>query len=167
LIRSALPALALTLAACGQSAEQQRKDDDRDVAAVEAAQNRLPPTEAVALQFLLPADQARMDGVGGRCIYSNGETSRTDPVLVTMGSFGWIKVKGELIKLAADSSSDPGPVRTWTRYTGRENTLRILPAESRVAPSDSARTRQQVRLVVRDAWDREVSAATLLQDCRP
>ena len=157
----------MALAACGPNAEQQRKDDDKDVAAVEAAQHRLPPTEAVALQLLLPEDQARMDGVGGRCAFSNREAAQTDPVLVTMGSFGWIKVKGELIKLAADSGSEPGPVRTWTRYTGRENTLRILPAETRTAPSDSIRTRQLVRLVMRDAWDREVSAADLVQDCKP
>ena len=135
---SAPSILGLALAACGPSAEQQRKSDDRDVAAVEAAQNRLPPTKAVALQFLAPADQARMDGAGGRCAYGNGGAQQTDPVLVTMGSFGWIKVRGELTKLAADSGSEPGPVRTWTHYTGQEITLRVLPDESSAAPNDSA-----------------------------
>ena len=164
-MRAALLILVLALTACGKSDEQRKEEDKRDVAAVEAAQNRLPPIEPVALESLLPEDRGRIDAVGGRCSYALAQPHRTDPLLVTVGSFGWIKIGGALTKLAADTGSDPGPARTWTQYTGLEISLRILPAGSSDAPAESAAMRRPVRVIVRDAWDRVLLTENLVQAC--
>ena len=164
-MRAALLILPLALAACAKSDIEQQKEDEAAVAAVEAAQNRLPPIKPVALQSLLAGDRGRMDGGSGRCSYGFAVPQRSDPIFVTMGSFGWIKVAGVLIKLAGDVGSEPGPARTWTHYTGLDMTLRILPGDSSVAPRASNGADRPVRLVVRDVWDREVLTENLVQAC--
>ena len=165
MMRTTLLILVLTLTACGKSDEQRKEEDKKDVAMVEAAQNRLPPIKPVALGSLLPEDRGRIDAVGGRCSFAFAVPDRSDLILVTMGSFGWIKLGGALTKLAADTGSDPGPARTWTHYTGLEISLRILPAGSSDAPAGSAAMRRPVRVIVRDALDRVLLTENLVQSC--
>ena len=165
-MRATLLMLVLALTGCGKSDEQREKEDARDVAMVKAVQNRLPPIELVVLQSLLPADRGRIDAVGGRCSYALAKPEATDPVAVTVGSFGWIKITDELLKLAADTGSEAGPAQTWTHYTGREISLRFLPGEASGAQANSAAMRRSIRMVVRDSWDRVILTENLVQACR-
>ncbi len=156
------------LAACGKNPAEQLREDDQAVAAVNAAQNRLPPVQPFVPEFLSSEDMARMDGAGGRCSYHfPGPHGRSNFVLVTMGSFGWIKNDSELIKLAADTGSAGAPARTWTHYTGRNLTLRIdNPRPSMHAPPNShALVEDLVTLTVRDQYDRAIFREELAQDC--
>lgn len=161
-MRCSLVLLAL-LSACGQSKEGRARDDAAAIAAVKAAQNQLPPIRLIVPEALLPDDLGRIDASGGRC--SLVLPSGAAPVLVTMGSYGWIKLDSELIKLAADIGSDHGPVRTWSHYVGKQITLRVEPADTDTAPG-SGPVRHRVKLVVRDAWDRIVFAADGAQACQ-
>lgn len=155
----------LLVGACGKDPVQQRREDDQAVAAVNAAQNRLPPLKPLRLQQLTSEDLGRMDDVGSRCTLPADPTGPAIPQIVTMGSYGWIKLDGELIRLAADTSSQPGYGKTWSRYTGKELTLRIEPAESPAAPATAKDVHRLVRLTVRDAWQRVIYETSAWQAC--
>jgi hypothetical protein len=155
----------LLVAGCGKDPVQQRREDDQAVAAVNAAQNRLPPPKPFRPEPLTVEDLARMDDVGARCILPADPAGPAIPQLVTMGSYGWIKLDGELIRLVADTAGQPGNNRTWSRYTGKELTLRIEPAEARAAPITANGVHRRVRLTVRDAWQRVIFETTVWQAC--
>lgn len=106
-----------------------------------------------------------MDDVGSRCTLPVDPDGHAIPQLVTMGSYGWIKLDGELIRLAADTSSQPGYGKTWSRYTGKQLTLRIEPTESRAAPVTANGVHRLVRLTVRDAWQRVIYEKSVWQAC--
>lgn len=163
-------ALALALSACGQNAERKRQEDERAIAAVEAAQRQMPPLKTVTLQDLSADDRSRIDGEGGRCRYAAAGAAPDVIHLVTMGSYGWLRIdSGEMMQLAADTGSTPSPARTWSRYTGKQLTLRIEPARTEglppAAPDPGVEFTGPVTITVRDAWDRIVASGAFTQDC--
>lgn len=156
--------LLLALAACGQSAEERKAADEADVEAVKAAQNRLPPLEPARPEPLMQEDIARVDASGPGCMVRLGE-GMTPPVLVTVGSFGWLKLDGAIIKVAGDSGSERGPNETWTRYTGKYATLRLEFPDGDL-PATGLETRTHpVILTMRDPYDRVVYRGQGTQTC--
>lgn len=65
--------------------------DEADVEAVKAAQNRLPPLQPAIPEPSLQEDFARVDASGPGCMVRLGEGMKP-PVLITVGSFGWLKL---------------------------------------------------------------------------
>lgn len=145
----------LVVAACGPTEEERRADDAADVAAVNAAQNRLPPVVPVRPELLIGGDMERIDASGPGCTITIGDTLGP-PVFVAVGSYGWIKLDGLMIKFAGDTGSERGPEKTWTRYTGRERTLRIEDADAMPLSTGEGAGDSDVVLTMRDAWDRVV-----------
>lgn len=156
--------LLLALAACGQSAEQRRAADEADVEAVKAAQNRLPPLEPIQPEPLMQEDVARIDASGPGCMVRLGE-GMAPPIFVTVGSFGWFKLDGEMIKVAGDSGSEHGPAQTWTRYTGKQATLRLEYAPGDVSPSGLDERSRTVIVTMRDPYDRVIYRGQGVQTC--
>lgn len=163
-MRAGLLLLLPALAACGQSAEEKRAADDADVAAVEAAQKRMPPLEPVRPQVLLEGDIARIDAVGPGCILRIGE-GLSPPVLITVGSFGWLKLEDEIVKMAGDSGSERGPAQTWTHYTGRQATLRIGFEDGEIQPTGAATEGRAAILTMRDSYGRVIYRGRGIQTC--
>lgn len=163
-MRFLVPVAALALAACGQSAEERRAADDADVAAVKAVQNRLPPLAPIKPEVLMDEDISRIDASGPGCMLRIGE-GLAPAVLVTVGSYGWIKLDGEVIKLAGDSGSERGPADTWTRYAGKKATLRIDSADGDIPATEAPGRSRAVTLTLRDAYDRVIYRGEGTQTC--
>lgn len=156
--------LLSALAACGQSAEEKRAADDADVAAVKDAQNRMPPLLPVKPEVLMDGDMARIDASGPGCIVLMGQGPAV-PVLVTVGSFGWLKLDGTILKIAGDSGSDRGPADTWTHYTGKQTSVRIRFESGDSAPTSAPGEDHVVTLTMRDAYDRVIYRGQGMQTC--
>lgn len=163
-MRAGLLLLLPALAACGQSAEEKRAADDADVAAVKAAQKRMPPLAPIRPEVLLEEDVARIDAAGPGCILRMGE-GLSPPVLITIGSFGWLKLDGEIVKVAGDSGSERGPAQTWTHYTGKQATLRIGFEDGEVQPTGASAEGRAASLTVRDSYDRVIYRGHGIQTC--
>lgn len=151
-MRRAILALTLLAAACGPSPEDKAREDAAAIAAVNAAQNRLPPIKALSLEQFTPGDFARMDDTGASCAFY----AETRAIAMARPSYGWIKLEGELMRLVSDSGSATGPLGTRTHYTGRALSLRIEPSDATAVDSVEPRQAGSARLVVYDSWDRAV-----------
>lgn len=159
MIREAVLILALMLGACGQSPEEMAREDEAAVAAVKAAQNRIPPPSALSPEQFGPDDFARMDDHGASCAFYLGSVPDARAVLMARPSYGWIKLEGDLLKLVSDSGSDAGPLGTWTRYAGKDISIRIEHKRADRVASEAPRQEAPAQLMVRDRWDRVVFAA--------
>ena len=160
-MRAAILALTLLAAACGPSPEDKAREDAAAIAAVNAAQNRLPPIKTLSLEQFTPGDFARMDDTGASCAFY----AESRAVGMARPSYGWIKLEGELIRLVSDSGSTAGPLGTWTRYTGRALSLRIEPVGAAIADSAQPQQTGPAQLVVTDSWDRAVFAVAGSMRC--
>lgn len=156
--------LLLLPAACGPSESERRAQDQAAVAAVKAAQNRLPPLVPLKPESLLDEDIARVDASGPGCLVRLGE-GLAPPVLVTVGSFGWLKLDGAIVKLAGDSGSERGPVDTWTNFTGKIVTLRLGYPGGGAKAGDPAAASRAVTLTLRDPYGRVVYRGAGMQSC--
>lgn len=144
----------LLLAACGQpSAEQQARRDAAAVAQVNAAQNQLPPLQPIRLEPLGPDDMARIDAQGVGCaFYPTGAAGA--PVMVNDRSLAWVKRDAGIVKLASDPGSAQSPGGTWSRYVGREFTLRTEAESGPGAPAGEEGASWPAELTLRDPHDR-------------
>lgn len=164
-MRTAVLALALFFAACSPDPAQQAREDAAAVAAVNAAQNRIPPLKALGLEQLAPEDFARMDDTGASCAFYLGTVPQATALMVARPSYGWIKIDSELLRLISDSGSTAGPLGTRNHYTGKELTVRIEPRSADSAISREPRQIVSAQIIVRDRWDRVVFAAAGEQRC--
>ena len=160
-MRHAVLVLTLLAAACGPSPEDKAREDAAAIAAVNAAQNRLPPIKALSLEQFTPGDFARMDDTGASCAFY----AETRAIAMARPSYAWIKLDGELIRLVSDSGSANGPLGTWAHYTGRALSLRIEPVGAAKADSTQPRQAGPAQLVVTDSWDRAVFAVAGSMRC--
>ena len=151
-MRRAILALTLLAAACGPSPEDKAREDAAAIAAVNAAQNRLPPVKTLSLAQFTPDDFARMDDTGASCAFY----AESRAIAMARPSYGWIKLEGELIQLVSDSGSAAGPLGTYSRYTGRALSLRIEPAGAAAAATMQTRLEMPAMISVFDQWDRVV-----------
>ncbi len=163
-MRWIVPFMLLALGACGQSAEQRRAADEADIEAVKAAQNRLPPLAPAQPEPLMQDDIARIDASGPGCMVRLGE-GLSPPIFFTVGSFGWFKVDGAMIKVAGDSGSEHGPADTWTRYTGKQATLRLEYAGGGVPATGLEARSHAVIVTMRDPYDRVIYRGQGIQTC--
>ena len=115
-MRHAVLVLTLLAAACGPSPEDKAREDAAAIAAVNAAQNRLPPIKALSLEQFTPGDFARMDDTGASCAFY----AETRAIAMARPSYAWIKLDGELIRLVSDSGSG----FTWA---GNSQSNRLTP----------------------------------------
>jgi hypothetical protein len=151
-MRAAVLVLSLLIAACGQSPEDKAREDAAAVSAVNAAQNRLPPLKALALERFMPDDFARMDDTGASCAFYSEDRA----MAMARPSYGWIKLEGELLQLVSDSGSTAGPLGTYSRYTGRKLSMQIEPAGAASVGALQTRQTMPAILSVSDQWDRTV-----------
>ena len=160
-------ALVLALAACGDdpSPEEQAQADARDVAMVEAANEAMPPLEEVTPEPILFPDIERYDLLGQACNYAPGTSLGTRVIAREADAF--VKIDGEIVRLAADPGSRELPMHTRTLYSGKEYALRLQIAEQdagEAAPDGSTNYEGNVQL--RDAYGRLVYEGTGLAQCK-
>lgn len=143
----------LLLAACADqtSPEDQERLDAEAVEMVENANSMEPPLEEIAPDILSDEDMADFDIEGARCIFMPGTNSGAR--LVTRSLDAFIKLDGDVQRLAADSGSLELEQGTRTLYNGRAYVVRLEMADG------------EGRIDIRDAWDRVVYSGSGPVDC--
>ena len=156
---------ALLLAGCGEemSPEEQALRDERDVAMVEAANDVNPPLEPITPEPILLPDIERLDLYGAACNYAPGTSLGTR--VIARETDAYIKVDGEVMRLAADAGSRELPQGTRTLYSGKAYSVRlVVTGEGEPAPGGAVN--YEGTIMVRDAYGREVYEGTGLAQCR-
>ena len=99
------------LAACGEelTPEEQARQDERDIAMVERANEAMPPLQQVTPEPLLYPDLERHDLYGEACVYAPGTSLGTRVFAREADAF--VKIDGEVERLAADPGSRELPMR--------------------------------------------------------
>jgi len=158
-------AALLALAGCGRepTPEEQAMADARDVAMVEAANEVMPPLDEVTPEPILLPDIERFDLYGEACNYAPGTSLGTRVVAREADAF--VKIEGEVHRLAADPGSRELPLHTRTLYNGREYSLRLT-----MMPQDGTEgeetTDYEGSVILRDQWGRVVYEGTGLAQCK-
>ena len=159
--------LALAVAACGDetSPEEQAQADARDVAMVEAANEAMPPLEEVTPAPILFPDIERYDLLGQACNYAPGTSLGTRVIAREADAF--VKIDGEIVRLAADPGSRELPMHTRTLYSGKEYALRLqIVEEDAGEPAPDGSTNYEGNVQLRDAYGRLVYEGTGLAQCK-
>jgi len=158
-----LLALAL-LAGCdnGSTAEEQELSDARDVAMVEAANDAKPPVKEVTPEPLLMPDIERYDLFGEACNYAPGTSLGTRVIAREADAF--VKVDGEVQRLAADPGSRELPMHSRTMYSGAKYSLRLALNGDGAKPTGAGDYEGSVTL--RDEYGRVVYEGTGLAQCK-
>ena len=162
--RVAIAAL-LVLAGCARepSPEEQAMADARDVAMVEAANNVMPPLEEVTPEPILLPDIERYDLYGEACNYAPGTSLGTRVVAREADAF--VKIEGEVHRLAADPGSRELPLHTRTLYNGKKYSLRLaMEQDGEAAEGQPANYEGAVTL--RDEYGRVVYEGVGLAQCK-
>lgn len=136
--------LPLALIACADevSPEDQARMDEAAVAMVESANAMEPPLKEIAPDILTEADMTEYAIEGARCIFMPGTNS--GPRLVTRSLDAFIKIDGDVQRLAADAGSLELAEGTRTIYNGIAYVVRLEIADG------------EGRIAIRDAYDRLV-----------
>lgn len=151
----------LSLSACDlTSPEERAAADARDVAAVEAANKRLPPAKALTPQPILFPDIRAASLYDPGCAFV-AEGGGLGAIVMTEAKRAAIKPGKDVVILASDPGSTQMPSGTWSRYVGKENALTL----TRQSPG-SDESNWTGKLVITDAKDQVVYEATGLVQCR-
>lgn len=158
-------AMLLVLAGCERepTPEEQAMADARDVAMVEAANEVMPPVEQVTPEPILLPDIERWDLYGEACNYAPGTSLGTRVVAREADAF--VKIKGEIHRLAADPGSRELPMHTRSLYNGKRYSLRLT-MELQDGGEGEEVTDYEGTVILRDQWGRVIYEGTGLAQCK-
>lgn len=170
-MRKAVLFLPLLLIACGEpelSPEQREAAEERAIAAVEAAQT-IPP-EPVTPQPIAFADIERYGLFGAGCSFMPGGKPAQTPngagaLALTSERGAYVKIEGELHRLAPDAGSPELPLGTRGKYDGKEFSMILDIAGEEGEPSGMETIDYPARFVLRNARDQTVYAETGIAQC--
>ena len=167
--RSSILALAvLLLASCEREPppEELAADAERDIAMVEQANNAAPPLREVTPEPIGFDDIEQHDISGVACNYAPGTSLGTRAIAREVDAF--VKVEGEVLRLAADTGSRELPSGSHSVYDGRQYSLRLdVAGDGEPAGEGQAAgvTNYEGTMSLRDSWGREVYRGTGLVQC--
>lgn len=151
-----LPALAL-LAACGEPPEM---SSDEKVAEIEQA-NRGQAVPVSPDKILYP-DIEQHGLTDPACAFAP-DGGGMAPIALAMADRAVMKVSGEIIEFAPDNGVQKGPEVAWTKYDGREWSLRFGLGQEE--PGTLSGKRYEASLELRDGKDRTVYQASGYAQC--
>ena len=155
----------LVVAGCDRepTPEEQALADARDVAMVEEANDAMPPLRQVTPEPILLPDIERYDLFGEACNYAPGTSLGTRVVAREADAF--VKIEGEVHRLAADPGSRELPMHTRTLYNGKQYSLRLT-MEPQESAAGEETTDYEGSVILRDQWGRVVYEGTGLAQCK-
>lgn len=156
----------LFLVACAQepAAQEPVADAERAIAMIEAANRAAPPLRAIVPEPITFADIDEHAIHGRACNFAPG-TSLATRVIAREGD-AFIKVEGEMIRMAADPGSPELPGGIFSLYDGREFSLRLaVDGAGRPAGEGVGAVNYDGAIDIRDRWGRSVYTATGLARC--
>jgi hypothetical protein len=147
---------AFLLVACQRepTAAEQAAADARDIAMVEAAQDRNPPIQPLSPQPITVADLDELKLTGTRCAFEP-QGSR-EPVLLAFENQAVMLIDGNPATFAGDSAGPSGPVGTWQHYVGKARSLRLVKGGGDGVEAGADALEWPAGLTVRDEYDRIV-----------
>ncbi|HVR91822.1 MAG TPA: hypothetical protein VHG29_12130 [Novosphingobium sp.] len=158
-MRAVWPVAALVvLAACKQdvSPAERARQDERDIAQVEAAQKAKPPPQAITPEPISEGDIAANDLYGASCAVVLADATDRMPILITNSRRAVLKLEGRMVSLASDSGSAAFPLGSRAHYLGKRYSLNLEKAVGEGETIGDELTRWRGRVTVRDAWDQIV-----------
>ncbi len=87
------------------------------------------------------------------------------PVALAFTDSAWMKVRGELVEFAPDAGVQKGPALAWTKYDGREHSLRLGLGQEVDGSTSPTGRRFEATLELRDGKDRTVYQAAGFAQC--
>lgn len=162
-----LLALGLALASCGEPEPEPQtpEEDARDIAMVEAAQDRHPPVRKLVPQPISFAEIEKMQISGAGCGFVPQGAQARDAVLVTTSETGLLKAGGQLVTLASDTGSAEFPYGTRKIYTAKAMWLELEKGGGEGEALGEEAVRWPGTLTVRDQWDRIIYQSAGSLDC--
>jgi hypothetical protein len=164
--RRLLIAAGLALTACGEQLTESELQAQNEAMTdrVREANDIAPPLVEVVPDPIGYPDMEANDLLGLQCAYAPG-TSMGARVIAREAD-AWIKIDGELIRLAADVGSRELPAASRSLYTGREYSLRLEIADKGEVAEGAARPDYYEGTVwLRDRWDRVIYQGTGPVNC--
>ena len=167
-MRGALILLLLiaTITGCASepSPAERKAEAERDIAMVHEANDAAPPRREVIPDAIRYDDIEEHAMFGQACNYAPGTSLGTRVIARQEDAF--IKVNGEVQRLAADSGSEELPALSRSIYTGRQYSLRLaLAGEGAASGPDGAKRDFEGTISLRDQWGREVYRGSGLAQC--
>lgn len=156
------------LAACGGGEELSPAElaakAERDVAMVRRANSAAPPVRQVTPEPILFPDIERHDMYGQSCNYAPGTSLSTRAIARAADAF--VKVEGEVVRMAADPGAREMPSRTRSHYDGRGYSLRLaVSGDGQSAGEGSEAVDYQGTMTLYDSWGRVVYTGAGLVQC--
>lgn len=155
---------ALLVASCEKeerSAAEQARMDEQDVAAVNAAQ--VPPPVPVAPERITFADIEKHDMFGAGCNFAPG--TGIAPVALLQPERGFMKIDGEVVRLAPDIGSGSLPLGAKGKYTGGAWSLVLDLASEEGTQSGTETVNYPARFVLRNERDQVVFESNGTAQC--
>lgn len=154
--------LAVALAACGPTPEEQAAADARAVAEVEATQEA--PAEPLVLDPIRYREIEKYDLFGAGCSFVP-DGGGLGAVAIAMADEGYLIRKGELLRFAADKGSPELPYLARREYDGLEYSFTLDLDEESVQKSGMETSDYRGSLTVRDGNENVVYRASGLTQC--
>lgn len=156
---------AALLAACADelSPSEQEAENEAMAERVREANDIAPPLVEVVPDPLLYDDIEANDLYGLTCAYAPGTSMGARVIAREVDAF--VKIDGEVIRLAADPGSRELPAATRSLYNGREYSLRLEIAENTTDEETTEAVFYEGTVRLRDRWDRVVYQGTGVVNC--
>lgn len=166
-MRRAFPAaFILFTSAC---ADQPNEDGtaaqaERAIAQVKAVNSSAPPLEEKVPEAISFPDIEKHDMFGQACAYAPGTSLGARVIAREIDAF--VKIDGEVLRLAADPGARAMPGGTRSLYNGATYSLRLtIDSEGREDPVSVGTMLYDGTMYLRDSWDRVVYQGEGLVSC--
>jgi len=166
MLRLTVLAALLACSACESepTPEESAAKAERDIAMVEAANDARPPLRLVTPDPILYPDIEQHDLHGQACNYAPGTSLGTR--VIAREADAYVKIDGDMVRLAADPGSRELPAGSRSLYDGREFSLLLtVEGEGQPAPNNAAVNEYQGTMSLRDRWGRVVYDGAGLVQC--
>lgn len=151
-----LPLLAL-LGACGESPD---RSADEKLAEIEQANEGV--AVPVTPEPILYPDIEKNGLTDPACAFAP-DGGGMAPILLAMDAKAVMKIGGEIGEFAPDNGVQKGPELAWTKYDGREYSIRFGLGQEE--PGAASGKRYEASIELRDGKDRTVYQATGYAQC--
>ena len=164
-MRAAILVCAVVLlAACAEklTPEQQAAADEKAIAEVEATQE--VAAQPLAPQKILYPDIEKYELFGTSCAFVP-EGGGLGAIALAMEDSGYLKLDGEIVRLAADKGSPELPMSARAKYDGKAQSFSLTLDEAAGKQQGIETINYPARLVIRDTVDHTVYEATGIAQC--
>ena len=157
-----LPVVCLLVSSCSEKPKdpvRQARDDARDIAMVNAAQDTRPPPTPLEPEPITAADIEVNKFYGAGCNLVPAAQPGGSPILVANDRQAVLKISGKFVTFAADPGSPVLAMGARSHYVGKAQSLDLRRATSGGTQLGDEASRWAGSMAVHDAWNQLVYSA--------